>query len=223
MPPTAIRVPFGANSNAIVQPREHAATDLDGRRLDPCRRRLNATFVKSCRNRSAAFKSEPVVTMNVVNETRVAHLRARSPLRVARGGSVCRTRVSRWISGRRPHKEAGRTEPAARDCREAGSPANTRPRRCTNRAAQGQRTFDLQRKRTCITGQGQTVQPFRLHSAAVAVPNATRIACVISRVVEHTISPSLGTNPRPVAILRQVSSHFGKTGAPQPSESLRKD
>jgi hypothetical protein len=69
---------------------------------------------KVVQDRSAAFKSEPLVTINVVNETRVAHLRARSPLHVARRG-------------------------------------------------------------------GQTFQPFRLHSAAVAVPHAARIACGILR------------------------------------------
>jgi hypothetical protein len=196
MPAIAVRVPLRANSNATVQPQEHDAT--------PALERHPRQVVQ---NRSAAFKSKRLLTMNGVNETRVAHLGARSPLRVARGGGVCRTCVSRRISRRRPHKEAGRTEPAARDCRETGSPANTRSCRCTNRAAQGQRTFDLQRTGTCTTGQ--TLPPFRLHSAAVAVPQAARIACGISRVIEHTISPSLGTNLRPVAILHQVSSHFG--------------
>jgi hypothetical protein len=161
---------------------------------------------KSCET-APAFKSEPLVTMNVVNETRVAHLRARCALHVARGDRVCRTCVSRRISRCGSHKAAGRAELAARDCREAGSPANTRPRRCTNRAAQRQRTFDLPRTRPCTTGQA--LPSFRLHSAPVAVSNAAGIACDISRVVEHAISRLLATNPTPVAILRQMLPHFG--------------
>ena len=176
MPAIEDRVRLRVKSNALAQPADDEAL---------------FALQRALLDRSASSSQKPLVTMQLVDETRAPHLRVCNSLFVTRGGGICCTFVWCGLPTRGSHEEPGRTQSAAGGCTELG-PAKTRPCRHANGPPQEQCARGLQEPwpptRSC------RLQPLRLRASPLAISGPARARCDVSSSPTRQISPALAAS-----------------------------